>query len=383
MPNNPSISFNPRNALPRPNVKSRLVTPRELGAAWRLDADSLNRGGRNTNVAGQLQRQMNALQIPTQSAVGFHPFQIYQFPASMRKVQSDDDWLRLKVRGGGFGGLGEFDGQTGSGDGAFSGAVSGTDGAFGILDGFFGGPATGGGGGVEYGLYTQFPTNFGTAMIQQPPNDGSLVVPDEWNEALLPNDPTQITYFWASLVPDSDYLDPNEVNPVMCYGQVVNYYDVEFGEATLTNCVRMDTGDVFTEEWGSFPYNDPLHWLIGSAVVLNNQVWIQQFQFSNIMPRFNTSGPIGLEGPWGTAQAQMVFKGPWNFPGGLGIWSPVGYFPGDVVYDTTVTSDTAPNLFICYPQSVNGCAGAITDGPPSSFQPDPWLPIGTMPLPVY
>lgn len=99
-----NISINPRDRLPVPGVKSRLVTPRELGAAWRMERAALNRAMRNTNFQGQLQRQIAQIPVNGLFTSQLFPFQIYHLPVSLRPngLPNPDglDWRRVRVRAG-------------------------------------------------------------------------------------------------------------------------------------------------------------------------------------------------------------------------------------------------------------------------------------------
>lgn len=330
------ITINPRDRLPMPSVKSSLVSRRELGAAWRDDQKALTRGGKTTNIVGQLQRQINQIQNRGSSINGLHPFEIYQYPSSLRVITSPDDWMKVKIR---YGEVAQ-DGLSG---------VYGTDGnETGIQ--FFGYQ--------EYEVYT-------SPYTQEIAKDATTSINDNWHEFTLTND-AAIYYFWVSC---SFVLNPLVLPEV--------FVGIDSGTPPNLTATSMYDGSTVTDLWPSFPVNDPYHFLIGTATINSD---------GNVIIRNSLNQDIDLpvyQNDIAQHPYLPLWKTDFRFKGDYddGVY----YFIGDTV--TQISPDSNSNnwlyQWVYYPPE--DTAYTIQSGPiigidPQSNNPDPWKLLSKSPI---
>jgi hypothetical protein len=321
----------PKGLTRKPGVKSILNSRRELGSTWRDIQQGAKRDDSASNIMRQLKTQLDSINPLGMVNDKFHPFQIYQFPKSMRAFQNDNDFARFKVR------LGYTyipDPQL-----VIGSEVLGSDNATGL----------------QLGIYTQIdePDNAGPFVFQIPPDDDSLIEPlNSWNEALVETDGTE-TYFWISLTA-WNLAGLDFENPIVCYGT---------NQDDILSATELYTGATFDETWASFPANDPYHIFIGSIWFANGSPVINQVLFDNVDLDFATGYGTGLKA---------------IRPKFCGLYSgSTNYFYGDTVTEAGTDFDDNPtvNTYIYAPP--DGTAFPYFNGPisgvdPNGNTPDPW-----------
>lgn len=339
---NTSITINPRDPLAKPTVQSSLVSRRALGSPWRTQRQGQVRADRTTNVVGQLQRQINNLNILGQTALGLHPFQLYNYPKPLRTISHDDDWRRVKVHNG----------LVIIGTSSFY--PKGSDGAGSAKQGF-----------ASYGDYEGYTFPY---TLQQNSESGTDFN-ENWNEFIVPDDGS-VYYFWLSRC----FGNNPTVDPEIFVAK-------DEGTTPLIDATSMYDGNPVFDIWPSFPANDPYHFLIAAAYVDNGefsgtpQLVIRQYQKDDIQLLVYGSNSQTYLPDWTVTPRYM---GDWD--------TALYYFIGDIVNQTlTVSGKSWLYQWMFYPPEAT--AYPIAEGPIQSIDPsdpantpDPWRLISKSPI---
>ncbi len=341
---------------------SPLHSPREPSSIWHdwvRQRAATRRTLHQTQTNGIIQRGATRSPRPDYASSNLHPFKLYSFPEQMRQHSNGNDWRRLKVR---FGYV-----LSNNGD-FYDGIVGGTD-----LD--------------PNDVFDLSPSDEVYIQTEVPPADGVSFVAQAtdpvagWHEFVVPDDGF-VYNFWISLSlwkpplfdSESSYLPTG----IMVGKTNIDAYSMQSGTPHLNDV------------WPSFPENDPYHYLIGQAGVLDGVIKVVQTQFDNII--FNKTGQDGPAAPGEIQVPNSVITSGVNV---RGEWADTTlYFVGDIVTvtdksipmvspyqsDMPIAYALLPNNDGMHPMTHYGPAyGAVSGVDPLSHHPEPWKQLTPSP----
>lgn len=324
-------NFIPRTGMRRARATSPLFPIRNSQSITHLHKNAAENTERSTALTRQVS-QLSQLSNPVYGTTsGLGPFSIYNLPRYYRKFYNDDDWRRLKVRGGGIISQDDTDSIT-----LYATSVGGTDTVHYIID--------------EYDSSSE-----AFLKDQTPPPDNTQIGAN-WNEIVVPDD-SDFYYFWVSLTqPSGETFWPQ----------------LFFGKETAT-ATAMYSGNTVSVNWPNFPNEDPYNFIIGSAQCSGRVLTFSQWRRDHI----RISGALFSYASGGghptLNRIPMRFAGEYS--------ASAYYYYGDVV---TKDADDVRTQYCYYPPN-STTAYPIYDGPitnidPASNTPDPWCIISVSPL---
>lgn len=278
-----------RNVLPVPVETSALMSPRDpqaLSHLWKFTSQGNERGKQLANQNSAIIAKLNSLTNPRGVTTGVHPFQIYQMPSVFRPTASPTDYLKFRIRTGGFltqirsvpsADVGTAIPDPGS-DPFASGGWQGT-GFYSNIDQFRGGSSedvkwdmtfvTGGGTGQPLlGSYSSGAPLFNLPYTMQ---DDVFNVNGGDPEWTMPTD--SVAWFWLSLDLDGD----GNTSAAIHWGGFHLDTFALFG--SIPPWIQTSGGDYIGNLF-SLPAQSNLmgnYWPLGDMTNVNGKVWVGQY----------------------------------------------------------------------------------------------------------